>query len=53
MFGVNTSAINKHLSNIYKDGELTEDAAVSKMEIVQTEGEREVKKRLSASYLTN
>ena len=47
MFGVNTSANNKHLSNIYEDGELTEDATVSKMEIVQTEEEREVKRKLS------
>ena len=53
LFGVNTSAINKHLSNIYEDGELTEDATVSKMEIVQTEGEGEEKKLVSASYLTN
>ncbi|MBP1562129.1 MAG: virulence RhuM family protein [Oscillospiraceae bacterium] len=39
--------MNKHLSNIYEDGELTEYATVSKMEIVQTEVEREVKRKLS------
>ena len=42
LFGVNTSAISKHLSNIYAEGELVQEATVSKMEIVQTEGTRTV-----------
>ncbi len=42
LFGVNTSAISKHLSNIYEEGELEPSATVSKMEIVQTEGARQV-----------
>lgn len=44
IFGVGTPAINKHLNNIYDDGELSRDATISKMEIVQTEGDREVKR---------
>ncbi len=42
LFGVNIPAISKHLSNIYEEGELQESTTVSKMEIVQTEGTRQV-----------
>ncbi len=42
LFGVKTPAINKHLNNIYQDRELNEDATISKMEIVQKEGKRNV-----------
>ena len=44
LFGVDTPAISKHLSNIYTDGELEQDATVSKMETVQQEGTRQVKR---------
>lgn len=44
LFDVNISAISKHLSNIYTEGELTEYSTVSKMEIVQQEGGRQVKR---------
>ena len=44
LFGVDTPAISKHLSNIYADGELVQDATVSKMETVQQEGNRQVKR---------
>ena len=44
LFGVNIPAISKHLKNIFDEGELSPDATVSKMEIVQMEGEREVKR---------
>ncbi len=44
LFGVDTPAISKHLSNIYADGELIQDATVSKMETVQQEGARRVKR---------
>lgn len=37
-------AISKHLSNIYADGELLKDSTISKMEIVQQEGARHVKR---------
>jgi hypothetical protein len=42
LFGVKVPAVNKHLKNIYASGELVIDATISKMEIVQTEGERQV-----------
>lgn len=44
LFGVEIPAINKHLSNIFDDGELNREATISKMEIVQREGNREVKR---------
>lgn len=44
LFGVGIPAISKHLSNIYEEGELEQNATVSKMEIVQKEGEREVRR---------
>ncbi|RLD51341.1 MAG: hydroxyacid dehydrogenase, partial [Bacteroidetes bacterium] len=42
LFDVNIPSISKHLSNIFKEGELKRDATVSEMEIVQQEGSREV-----------
>ena len=42
LFDVNVSAVSKHLANIYAEGELSQAATVSKMEIVQTEGTRQV-----------
>lgn len=42
LFDVQVPAISKHLSNIYEDRELEEKATISKMEIVQKEGNREV-----------
>lgn len=42
LFGVNIPAISKHLKNIYASQELCQEATVSKMEIVQLEGGREV-----------
>jgi death-on-curing family protein len=42
VFGTEVPAINKHIKNILKDGELKTDATVSKMEIVQTEGKRKI-----------
>lgn len=44
LFGVNVPAISKHLSNIFEEGELFKEATVSKMEIVQMEGNRKVKR---------
>ncbi len=45
LFDVGVPAINKHLTNIYNDGELVREATVSILEIVQTEGKREVKRQ--------
>ena len=44
LFDVDVPAISKHLSNIYADGELQKDTTISKMEIVQQEGTRHVKR---------
>jgi hypothetical protein len=46
LFDVQVPAITKHLANIYEDGELQEEATLSKMEIVQTEGDRDVKRNI-------
>lgn len=46
LFDVEVPAVSKHLSNIFSEGELQECATVSKMEIVQQEGERQVKRNL-------
>lgn len=46
LFGVEVPAISKHLTNIFAEGELSEDATVSKMEIVQQEGKRQVKRQV-------
>ena len=42
LFEVGVPAIAKHLKNIFDEEELDRDATVSKKEIVQTEGSREV-----------
>lgn len=46
MFGVNPQAISKHIQNIFYDGELTKRATSSKMELVQTEAGRQVKRKV-------
>lgn len=46
IFGVKVPAVSKHLSNIYDEVELIYDRTVSKMEIVQKEGNRNVKRTL-------
>lgn len=40
LFGVGVPAINKHLSNIYNEGELVKDTTISKIEIVVNRGFR-------------
>ncbi len=44
LFNVNVPAISKHLSNIFEEEELIRESTVSKMEIVQMEGKRKVKR---------
>ncbi len=46
LFDVQVPAIARHLSNIYKSGELQQDATFSKMEKVQIEGGRKVKRHI-------
>lgn len=51
LFNVQTPAINKHLKNIFEEGELQKEATVSNMEIVQKEGERDVKRNVECYNL--
>lgn len=51
LFGVKTPAISKHLKNIYASGELSEDATVSILETVQTEGERQITRMIEVYNL--
>ena len=44
LFDVGVPAISKHLANVFETGELNEEATISKMETVQQEGNREVKR---------
>jgi hypothetical protein len=44
LYGVAVSTINENISNIYDEDELTPEATIRKFRIVQTEGNREVKR---------
>ena len=44
LFGVKVPAISKHLKNIFEEDELQQEVVVSKMEIVQSEGTRNIKR---------
>ncbi len=46
LFDVQIPDINKHLNNIYNEFELNRDSTISKMEIVQKEGNRNVKRNI-------
>jgi len=46
IFGVNPPAISKHIQNIYKERELSKKATSSKMELVQNEAGRQVKRQV-------
>ena len=51
LFGVYIPAISKHIKNILKEGELKEEATISKMETVQLEGNRKVKRNIDVYNL--
>lgn len=44
LFGVDVRTINYHLGQIYETGELSKEATIRKIGIVQSEGEREVER---------
>lgn len=44
LFDVKVSTVNEHLKNIFKDGELQEEATIRKIRIVQQEGTRQVER---------
>lgn len=47
LFNVKTPAINKHLNNIYNEGELDKISTVSILEIVQKEGNRDISRKIA------
>ena len=50
LFGVQILAINKHIKNIFADGELQEEAVVRKFRTVQIEGNRKISKKAETEY---
>jgi len=46
LFQTERSVINKHILNIYQSGELDETATCAKIAQVQTEGHRNVKRKI-------
>ena len=46
LFGVKIPAISKHLANIFESGELEKEATLSILETVQSEGNRQVKRKM-------
>ena len=46
LFGVKIPAISKHLSNIFESGELQKEVTLSKLEKVQKEGKRLIKREI-------
>lgn len=51
LFGVQKAAISKHLKNIFDTGELSRKVTVSKLETVQSEGGREVRRSIETYNL--
>ena len=51
LFDVERQAVTKHLQNIYVDGELQKSTTSSKMELVQKEGNRSVKREIEVYSL--
>src|SRR5690554_44136 len=51
LFDVGVPAINKHLSNIFDEGELNKNATSSILEIVQTKGTGNIKRKVEFYYL--
>lgn len=47
LFDVNVPTITKHLKNIFSEGELSETSTISKMEIVQKEGNRTISREMN------
>ena len=46
LFNIEQPAISKHLTNIYNEKELDKDSTYSKIELVQKEGNRQVKRNI-------
>lgn len=46
LFGVDRTVVTKHLQNIYSDGELSKDSTSAKFARVQTEGKRQITRKV-------
>ena len=46
LYDLSLQTINEHIKRIYEDGELTEKATIRKYQIVQTEGSRQVSRKV-------
>lgn len=46
LFDVSIPSISRHLKNIFEDKELIEDSTITKIEIVQQEGNRIIEREL-------
>jgi len=46
LFQKDVRTINEHIQNIYKEGELSKDSTIRKFRIVQTEGRRQVSRKV-------
>jgi hypothetical protein len=51
LFGITIPSVSRHLKNIYQSQELSPDSTVSKIETVQTEGERQVTREIEVYNL--
>ena len=47
LFGKSLKTINNHIKDIYSTGELSEDSTIPKFQIVQTEGSRQVTRKIN------
>ena len=46
LYDVDVRTINDHIKKVLSDGELTEEATIRKFRIVQTEGTRQVNRKV-------
>jgi hypothetical protein len=51
LFGVEVNTINYHLKEVFGSGELSAEATIRKIRIVQTEGNREVSRQVECYNL--
>ena len=51
LFGVDVRTINEHLHNVFKSGEVKNEATIRKIRIVQQEGVREVSREIDFYHL--
>ena len=52
LFGVSSQTISMHISNIYSEGELDQNPTCTKIEQVQTEGNRQVKRSIISAEMS-